>query len=77
MRQTSVTAVLLAAMIAFARPALAGSDNPQSFSALQDVRAERLSEREMASITGQKSWLVAIAEAMAKVSTNQEPVRRR
>jgi hypothetical protein len=45
--------LLLAGMIAFARPALAGSDNPQGFSALQDVRAERLSEREMASITGQ------------------------
>jgi hypothetical protein len=45
--------VLLAGMIAFAPPALAGSDNPQSFSALQDIPAERLSEREMASITGQ------------------------
>jgi hypothetical protein len=48
-----VTALLLAGMVAFARPALAGSDNPQGFSALQDVRAERLSEREMAAITGQ------------------------
>jgi hypothetical protein len=71
MRQTSVTAVLLAAMIAFARPALAGSDNPQSFSALQDVRAERLSEREMAAITGQKSWLEAIAAAMGQIAANQ------
>ena len=53
MRKTSVTALLLAGMIASAGPALAGSDNPQGFSALQDVRAERLSEREMATITGQ------------------------
>ena len=53
MRKTSVTALLLAGTIAFAGPALAGSENPPSFSALQDVRAERLSEREMASITGQ------------------------
>ena len=59
MRQTSVTALLLAGMIAFARPALAASDNPQSFSALQDVRAERLSEREMARITGQGFFSVA------------------
>ena len=66
-----VTALLLAGMVASARPALAGSDNPQSFSALQDVRAERLSEREMASITGQKSWLQALAEAMGQIAANQ------
>ena len=62
MRQTSVTALLLAGMIAFACPALAGSDNPQSFSALQDVRAERLSEREMASITGQRGVPLSVTE---------------
>ena len=76
MRQTSVTALLLAGMIAFARPALAGSDNPQSFSALQDVRAERLSEREMASITGQglssmANVISAIGAALATAARKQ------
>ena len=69
MRQTSVTALLLAGMIAFARPALAGSDNPQGFSALQDVRAERLSEREMASITGQGVFS-SLASAVSNVIAN-------
>jgi hypothetical protein len=69
MRQTSVTALLLAGMIAFARPALAGSDNPQSFSALQDVRAERLSEREMASITGQGTFSM-LTSAVSTVMKN-------
>ena len=76
MKQTSVTAFLLAGMIAFAGPALAGSDNPQSFSALKDVRAERLSEREMASIKGQgfsstASTLDAIAKALATAARKQ------
>jgi hypothetical protein len=52
MKHTPATALLLAGMIVFAGSALAGSDNPQSFSVLKDVRAERLSKREMASITG-------------------------
>jgi len=76
MKQTSVTALLLAGMIAFAGPTLAGSDNPQSFSALKDVRAERLSEREMASIKGQgfssvASTLDAIAKALATAARKQ------
>ena len=66
MRQTTVTALLLAGTIAFAGPALAGSDAPQGFSALQGVRAERLSEGEMASITGQ-GVLSALSDAMANV----------
>ena len=56
-------------MVAFARPALAGSDNPQGFSALQDVRAERLSEREMASITGQGVFS-ALSSAVSEVMKN-------
>jgi hypothetical protein len=68
-----VTALLLAGAIAFTGPALAGSGNPQGFSALQDVRAEQLSEREMASITGQylssiSSALRAIGEGLATVA---------
>jgi hypothetical protein len=66
MRKTSVTALLLAGMIALAHPALAGSDNPQSFSALQGVPAERLSEREMASITGQ-GVLSSLSNAVSNV----------
>ena len=62
-----VTALLLAGMVAFARTALAGSDNPQSFSALQDVRAERLSEREMASITGQGQGFSMLQNAFSTV----------
>jgi L-lactate permease len=61
MRKTSVTALLVVGMIAFARPALAGSDNPQSFSGLQGVRAEQLSDREMARITGQGLSMVSNA----------------
>ena len=67
MRQTSVTALLLAGTIVFAGPALAGTDTPQGFSALQDVRAERLSEREMASITGQG---VLLGSSVANVINN-------
>ena len=67
MKQTSATAFLLAGMIAFAGPALAGSDNPQSFSALKDVRAERLSEREMASIKGQ--GLSSVANALNAIGS--------
>ena len=70
MRQTSVTALLLAGMIALARPALAGSDNPPSFSALQDVRAERLSEREMASITGQRGVPLSVTDMAVSNALN-------
>ena len=76
MKQTSATALLLTGMIAFAAPALAGSDKPQSFSALKDVRAERLSEREMASVKGQglssvSNTLNTIAAALAASARKQ------
>jgi hypothetical protein len=74
-----VTALLLAGMVALARPALAGSDNPQGFSALQDVRAERLSEREMASITGQGFSAIsnALSNAMKSIGEGLATMARK
>ena len=67
MKKTSLSILLTIGTIALAAPAFAGSDKPASFSALKDVRAERLSPQEMKSITGQgmiSSTISALGSAL-------------
>jgi hypothetical protein len=62
MEKITIPTLLMVAMMALAGPALATSENQATFSALEGIRAEALSSREMASITGRwwevSTWLV-------------------